>query len=168
MQQPDYITKGMEYAATRHSGAMSESEIEMQYREIQARPVPKAEMVGYVAPDEKAMPDTGALSPATIRRMKVVSWFSGVVSLCAAFIQQAATGAFNQYFGWAIVAAAGVFLVSGVAGAASGSSSSNYSNNSTGGGTGGGWHFGKKEEHHHHYHQYNQQGPNNNQQNNVG
>ena len=167
MNTPDHIADAIEAAATRHSGAMYPHEIERQYREGLSKP--KQELAPYAPIQrhgfEPDTTDTGALTPATIRKLKAFSWVSGTVSLCFAFIQQAATGAFNQYFGWAILAAAGVFLVSGVAGAAVGSSSSSYSNESTGGSTGGGWHFGKKEEHHHHYHQNNQQGPNNQQRN---
>ena len=122
MTTPDYIADAIKEAATRHSGAMYPHEIQSQYAEIQARPVPKSEMVGYVAPDEKAEADTGALTPSQKRGMKLFAGAAGTVSLCAAFIQQAATGAFNQYFGWAILAAAGVFVVSGVAGAVGGGS----------------------------------------------
>ena len=155
MQQPDYITQGMNDAATRHGGAMSGSEILKQYREIQARPI--GEVKPYVAPDEKKEPDTGALTPSQKRGMKLFAGTAGTVSLCVAFIQQAATGVFNQYFGWAILAAAGVFVVSGVAGAVGSNSSGNSSSWSGG---------GKKEYHeHHHYHQQNNFGGNANQNN---
>lgn len=161
MQQPDHIADAIEAAANRHSGAMYPHEIERQYREGLAKP--KQELAPY-APIQKEglendMPDTGALTPSTIRRMKVVSWFAGTVSLCAAFIQQAATGAFNQYFGWAILAAAGMFVVSGVSSAVGGSNSSINSNDgySKGSTNPGGNHY--------HYHQNNFQGPNGQQTN---
>lgn len=168
MTQPDYIADAIKSAADRHGGAMYPHEIERQYREGLAKP--KQELAPY-APIQKEgmetdMPDTGALTPSTIRKLKAFSWVSGTASLCAAFIQQAATGAFNQYFGWAILAAAVVFVVSGVAGAVSGGNYSENPTSSNGSNSGGGWHFGKKEEHHH-YHQYNQQGPNNQQRNGI-
>ena len=160
MTTPDHIADAIKEAATRHRGAMYPHEIERQYREGLAKP--KQELAPY-APIQKEglendMPDTGALTPSTIRRMKVVSWFAGTVSLCAAFIQQAATGAFNQYFGWAILAAAGMFVVSGVSSAVSGGNYPENPASSNGSNSGGATVVNN-------YYQYNQQGPNGQQTN---
>lgn len=134
MNSEDWTTAGIKAAQQRHRVGMSEIEVSEQYKEIRARPI--GDVKPYVAPEEK--PDTGALKPAQIRGMKLFGISASILSGCAAFIQQAATGAFNTYFGWAIVGGMGAFFLSGLRGGSVGRASAGDNSGNQTGSTGGG------------------------------
>lgn len=138
-REQDAINAGFQEAETRHQHGVNLPEY-FEGRDY------KGEVAPYVPPVQDQR-ETTALKPAQIRSLKMFGIGSAVISGCFAFIQQAATGAFNSYFGWAIVGGMGAFFISGLRGG---------SNPPT---------RGKGETHHHHYYQNNSFGGGANQTN---
>lgn len=136
MNQDDWTTVGLKEAQARHGGGMSEMELINQYKEIQARPI--GEIVQRVAQEPE---DSGALTPAQKRGLKMIGIVAPTISVSAGLFHVIASGALNAVFGWCIGGGFAVSILSGLFGGGS-KRPVEYQ--------------GRNEYHeHHHYHQNN-------------